>query len=113
MFEHKKEKLLPAVKFYVRMLEYIGYAMLLVSFSLLIGTMGYCYFAQLNWVDGFYNAAMILTGMGPVANLTTNEAKLFASFYAIYSGVAFLTTVAVVLAPVGHRMLHALNLDEE
>ena len=74
---------------------------------------GYCYFGEVSIVDGFYNASMILTGMGPVTPMQTNAAKIFASLYALFSGIAFLTTAAVLLAPAIHRVLHLLNLDVE
>ena len=68
---------------------------------------------NLGWIDALLNASMILTGMGPVNEAQTNGAKLFASFYAIYSGVAFLTCVAVLFGPVLHRFLHRFHLDIE
>lgn len=86
---------------------------LVLLFSSLIGTLGYRYFFSLGWVDSFYNASMILTGMGPVNAAPSAAAKIFASFYAIYSGVAFLTCVAIVLSPVVHRFLHKFHLDIE
>ena len=86
-------------------------SLLLLVFSLLIGVVGYMYFFNLNWIDGLLNASMILTGMGPVDVAITDGAKLFASFYALYSGVAFLTSVAVIFAPVLHRFLHRFHLD--
>ena len=88
-------------------------AMLMVFVSLLIGVIGYCYFFGVGWIDGLLNASMILTGMGPIDPAPTDAAKLFASFYAIYSGVAFLTSIAVFLGPVVHRFLHKLRLDIE
>lgn len=82
-------------------------------FSLLIGVLGYHYYFILTWTDSLYNASMILTGMGPV-NLAPNDAaKIFASFYAIYSGVAFLTGVAIIFSPIAHRFLHKFKLDVE
>lgn len=88
-----------------------GIVVLIVS--LLIGVIGYHSFFSLNWIDSLYNASMILTGMGPVDKAPGNGAKLFASFYAIYSGVAFLSVVAIVLSPVVHRFLHKFRLDIE
>lgn len=88
-------------------------AFTILLFSLLIGTFGYMYWFQLPWVDGFYNASMILAGMGPVDTAMNDGGKLFASFYAIYSGVAFLSTAAVLMAPVLHRFLHKFRLDVE
>ena len=78
-----------------------------------IGMVGYHYVAHLNGMDAFYNAAMILTGMGPVAPMETNAAKLFSGGYALFSGVIFLTTVAVLFAPLIHRFLHRMHLDED
>ncbi|HXU12582.1 MAG TPA: hypothetical protein VN898_11500 [Candidatus Binatia bacterium] len=83
----------------------------LVSGSLALGVLGYHLLAGLSWIDALVNASMILTGMGPVNEMTTVGAKLFASFYALFSGVAFLTIVAVLLAPAVHRFLHRFHLD--
>lgn len=85
----------------------------ILSFSLALGMAGYHRYFELNWIDSLYNASMILTGMGPVDKAINNEGKLFASFYAVYSGVAFLTSVAVILSPILHRFLHKLKLDVE
>lgn len=71
------------------------------------------YFFNLGFVDGLYNASMILTGMGPVDKPLNNAGKVFASFYALYSGVAFLTSVAVLFSPIVHRFLHKFRLDIE
>lgn len=79
--------------------------------SLALGVLGYHALAGLSWLDALVNASMILTGMGPVNEMTTVGAKLFASFYALFSGVAFLTIVAVLLAPAVHRFLHRFHLD--
>ena len=76
-----------------------------------MGMLGYHFLARLTWLDALVNASMILTGMGPVDQMTTVGAKLFASFYALFSGVAFLTIVAVLLAPAVHRFLHRFHLD--
>lgn len=86
---------------------------IILVFSLGLGIYGYHRYFELSWVDSLYNASMILTGMGPVDKAPNNAGKIFASFYAIYSGVAFLTSVAVVLGPVLHRFLHKLKLDVE
>lgn len=113
MFEHHKKRLLPYPLFLLRVARYLLYASLLIVFSVGIGTWGYHYFADISWIDGFYNASMILTGMGPVAELKTFGAKMFASLYALYSGIAFLTIVAVFFAPIVHRFLHKLHVDEQ
>jgi hypothetical protein len=83
----------------------------LIVVSLAIGVVGYHVTAGLGWIDALLNAAMILTGMGPVDELRTDGAKLFASFYALFSGVAFLTIVAVLMAPLVHRFLHRFHLE--
>lgn len=84
-----------------------------ISFSLVIGMIGYHHFFKLSWVDSLYNASMILTGMGPVDRADNDGGKIFASIYAIYSGVTFLTSVAIILSPVVHRFFHKLKLDVE
>ena len=78
-----------------------------------IGVLGYHYFNELSWLDSLLNASMILTGMGPIDAMKNDGAKWFASIYAIFSGVAFLSTVAVFLSPIVHRFLHRLHLDED
>ena len=87
--------------------------MAVLFFSIIIGMIGYHHYFDLGWVDSLYNASMILTGMGPVDKAISNSGKIFASFYAIYSGVAFLTSVAVILSPVVHRFLHKFKIDVE
>lgn len=108
-----KKKLLSKEEYRRRLIKSSFLSLLLLVFSLLIGVVGYMYFFNLNWIDGLLNASMILTGMGPVDVAITDGAKLFASFYALYSGVAFLTSVAVIFAPVLHRFLHRFHLDLE
>ena len=83
----------------------------LIVGSLAIGVIGYHVTAGLGWIDSLLNASMILTGMGPVDELHTDGAKIFASLYAIFSGVAFLTIVAVLMAPLVHRFLHRFHLE--
>ena len=83
----------------------------LIGVSLGIGAVGYRLTAGLPWVDALLNAAMILTGMGPVSPMTSDAAKLFATGYALFSGVAFLTAVSVLFAPAAHRFLHRFHLD--
>jgi hypothetical protein len=105
---------LPQVKHFVSALtRNVIAALIILIFSLAIGITGYMYFFNLHWIDALYNASMILTGMGPVDKPLSTAGKLFASVYAIYSGVAFLTSVAVIFAPVFHRFLHKFRLDVE
>ncbi len=112
MFEHYAKPILPRHLFLIRVLRYSGFTILLLSLSLGIGVAGYHYWNDLSWLDSLLNASMILTGMGPVDSMKNDEAKWFASLYAIFSGVAFLTTVAVFMSPLVHRFLHKHHLDE-
>lgn len=108
-----KKKLPPVEVYRKRVLKSAFLSFAFITFSLLLGIAGYMYFFHVGWIDALLNASMILTGMGPVDKAVTNDAKIFASFYAIYSGVAFLTSVAVLLGPVVHRFLHRFHLDIE
>jgi hypothetical protein len=112
-FEHKRKALQPYPKFLVRLSLYFFIALLLVSLSSLIGSIGYHFFGKLTWIDAFYNACMILTGMGPVAEMQTGPAKIFSSFFALYSGIAFLSTIVIFLAPIIHRFMHIFHLEEQ
>jgi hypothetical protein len=112
-FEHKGKALQPYSRFLVRLSAYFIIALLLVLFSVLIGCLGYHFSGNLTWMDAFYNACMILTGMGPVAEMPTRAAKLFSSFYALYSGIAFLSTIVIFLAPIIHRFMHMFHLEEQ
>ncbi len=107
------KKLLKQKQFVNQILKFVLLAFIVIAISLFIGIFGYMYFFRLGFVDGLYNASMILTGMGPVDKPLNNAGKIFGSFYAIYSGVAFLTSVAVLLSPIVHRFLHKFKLDIE
>jgi len=111
MFEHKKDQLLPRPVYFRRLLRHaaLGVGMMLACLGL--GMLGYHHYEHLSWIDAYANAAMILSGMGPLASPVTTGGKLFAGTYAIFSGVAFLTTVGVLLAPVVHRSLHKFHLE--
>ncbi len=113
MFEHRSKPLLPRRQFYARLARNAAAALLLVAFALGIGMVGYRAFEPMSWVDAFVNAAMILSGMGPVSSLQTDGGKIFAGCYALFSGLAFLTSLGVVFAPVFHRFLHKFHLEEE
>lgn len=113
MFERKTQDLISRSKFYSRQLRFSLYACILLCFSLAIGVVGYMTFAELPLVDAVLNASMILTGMGPVNTMATNGSKWFASIYAIYSGVAFLSIIGIFIAPIVHRFLHKVHLEDE
>ena len=110
MYEHHTEPLASADVF-VRRLVLNGFiGLLLLAFSLAFGILGYHFLEDLSWIDSLLNASMILGGMGPVNPLQTNAGKIFASFYAIYSGVVLLASVGVLAAPIFHRFLHHFHL---
>ena len=111
MFEHHRQPLLPRRAFLRRLGRFAGAALLLVAVSWLIGILGYCLFEGMTWIDAVLNAAMILGGMGPVDTLETDGGKLFASFYALFSGIVFLVSVGVLIAPLLHRLLHQFHLE--
>ena len=110
-FEHYSKPLSSRKEFLSRELTYCGFSLLILVVSIGIGTVGYHIFGKLTLIDAFLNASMILTGMGPVDKPETIAGKLFASFYALFSGVAFLTFVGVLFAPVYHRFLHKFHLE--
>lgn len=99
--------------FYQRIGKNLLYAFIVMLFCLLIGVTGYHYIADLSWIDSIHNGAMILSGMGPVAEIKNTSGKLFSSAYAIFSGVAFITNIGLLFAPVAHRIIHKLNLSDE
>ena len=109
--EHRNQKVVSFPRFLVRMLRYAAFSLLLIIISVFAGTVGYHYFGQLNWLDSFHMSCLILTGMGPVMEMKTAEAKMFDSFFALYSGVAFLSITAVFFAPIVHRVLHILHVE--
>jgi len=113
MYEHRTEPLLSRRAFLRRLGRHAVASGGLILGSLALGAAGYRLTAGLSWLDAVLNAAMILTGMGPVTPLHEVSAKLFATFYALYSGVAFLGIVGVLVAPVAHRILHRFHLEED
>ncbi len=102
----------PGRPFYHRFLIALGLASALIAISLGLGILGYHFFAGLGWVDALLNASMILTGMGPVNTLNTDGAKLFASAYALFSGVVFITATGILLSPMFHRVLRKFHLEQ-
>lgn len=113
MFEHHKQPLITPHEFIIRQLIYLLVATAIIAGSLVLGMAGYHFLENLSWIDALVNAAMLLGGMGPVNTLHTNAGKLFASFYALYSGIVFLVSVGVILAPLYHRFLHRFHLEVE
>lgn len=109
MFEHHKQPLISRQAFIQRVGRSAAAALLLVTVSWLIGILGYHLFEGMPWLDSTLNAAMILGGMGPVNQLHTDAGKLFASFYALFSGIIFLISMGVFLAPIIHRFMHQFH----
>ena len=113
MFEPRHHKLASTATFVRRLLFSLAFVIMLSAVALSIGVLGYHYLGQLGWIDALLNASMILGGMGPVDALHTDAAKIFASLYALFSGVVFIGVMAILLAPVVHRGLHLFHLDEK
>jgi hypothetical protein len=109
-YESRHEALLPRRAFVRRVARNFAVAFALVIASLLVGMAGYHYLESLAWLDAFANAAMILSGMGPLGQLQTPGGKLFAGLYALYSGLAVIVATGILLAPVVHRMLHQFHV---
>jgi hypothetical protein len=113
IYEHKSEPLLPLRLFARRLLVHAAAGLLVIALSLGLGVLGYHHFEHFSWIDSLVNASMILGGMGPVSVLQTAGGKIFASCYALFSGVIFLVVVGVMIAPAAHRVLHRLHLESE
>ena len=113
MYEHHTKPLLPRKVYYQRVLRHSALGLAVIVISLGIGMLGYHHLEHLPWVDAFLNAAMILSGMGPVAALQTEAGKIFAGCYAIYSGIALISILGIIFAPVIHRFLHKFHLEDE
>jgi len=113
MFERKHQNLAPVQVFIKRLVTCIGIAVLLIVFALFIGVAGYHWIAGFSWIDSLLNASMILGGMGPVDLLTSTGAKVFASLYALFSGLVFIAVLGIVFSPIVHRMLHKFHVADE
>jgi hypothetical protein len=113
MYEHTTKPLLPRHHFVRRMLLHWLFASVIVFVSLGIGIAGYCITEGLSFIDALLNASMLLGGMGPVNEMHTNAGKVFASMYALFSGMLFLVVAGIVIAPIAHRMLHWMRLEKD
>jgi hypothetical protein len=111
-FERRHESLLPRRVFFFRFARHAGVSMAILGIALGIGIVGYHAFAKLSWLDSLLNSSMLLGGMGPVSELHTAPAKWFASFYALFSGLVFISVASVLLAPIVHRFLHRFHLED-
>jgi hypothetical protein len=112
MFERRHEPLLPLRAFFWRVARSLALSLAIVAFALGAGVLGYHYVAEFAWVDSLLNASMILSGMGPVGDFRNDAGKVFASFYALFSGLAFITVAGIIVTPVAHRLLHWFHIEE-
>lgn len=113
MYERRTQPLLSRRVFYARLSRSVTLGSTIILGSLCIGMAGYHYFEKLPWLDAFTNASMILSGMGPLAPIQTNAGKFFAGCYALFSGIAFISSIGVVFAPIYHRFLHKFHLESK
>ena len=115
MYENKNEPIATKRVFLTRLIGSFLTTLGVIVVSLGFGTWGYHFFGEMSWIDSLLNASMILTGMGPVTPLTTVSGKLFAVAYCLFSGIVFLSLMAIILAPIYHRFLHSFHLagDDE
>src|SRR5262245_58815827 len=112
MYERRHQRLAPLSVFVKRIFASLGIAVLLIAIVLLIGISGYHWLAGFGWVDSLLEASMILGGMGPVNPLATDGAKIFASLYALFSGLVFIGVMGIVLSPIAHRLLHKFHIEK-
>jgi hypothetical protein len=110
-FEHRRQKVASRMSFAVRMARAIGIWLALTAGGLVIGMAGYASTEGMGWADSFVNAAMILSGMGPVGELHSTAGKIFAGCYAILSGLIIVIATGFVLAPIFHRVLHHFHVE--
>jgi hypothetical protein len=113
MYEHRSHPLLPWPKFLRRVGRHLAMALIVIGVALGVGVVGYHWLGGLGWIDSLLNASMILGGMGPVDPLKSDVAKIFASLYALFSGLAFIGIAGLMLAPFAHRLLHRVHLEEK
>lgn len=113
MYEHRTAPLLSRHAFRRRLIRHAAYALLLLLSSMILGVIGFSSLAQQSLVDAILNSGMLLGGMGPVGEIRSTPGKLFATFYALYAGLAFLGIGTIVIAPIFHRLLHTFHLEEQ
>lgn len=111
-YEHKSEPVASTKVFMGRVYRNMIVATLILTLCLIVGIVGYRYAGPMSWIDALHNASMILSGMGPVAEVKTTIGKIFSSFYALFSGVAFITNIGVLIAPIAHRFFHKLHAED-
>ena len=111
----RKERARSMTIFIRKFLSYLGLSALFICLGLLVGIIGYHWAADLSWLDALVEASMILSGMGPISPLTTTSAKVFASLYALFSGLIFVLAMGIVLSPLVYSLLSQfqVNLKQE
>ena len=112
-YEHRTQQPLPRRHFINRLAVHAIIGGVVISVSIVLGMIGYHYFAGFSWVDSFLNASMLLGGMGPVGELPNDSSKVFASLFALYSGLVLILLAGLMLAPVFHRVLHHFHWEEQ
>lgn len=112
-YEHRNDQLAPRSVFIKRVIAALAVALALILVALIIGLAGYHFIAGFNWLDSLLEASMILGGMGPIKELPTDAAKVFASIYALFSGLIFIGVMGIVLGPLVHRIMHKFHVDEK
>jgi hypothetical protein len=113
LFERRHDQLAPMPVFVKRIIASLAIALCLIIVALFIGICGYHFLAGFNWIDSLLEASMILGGMGPVNQLPTDAAKVFASVYALFSGLILIALMGIILSPVVHRIMHKFHVDEK
>ena len=113
MYEHYSQPLISTNAYLRRQVFHFFAAATMIAGSLFIGMAGYHWLEGLSWIDSLVNASMLLGGMGPVNGIQTASGKMFASFYALYSGIIFLVVIGVMFAPAFHRFLHKFHFEED
>jgi hypothetical protein len=112
MFETRRQRVIPARHFAHRIALSVALSGAMAAIALVVGVAGFHFIADISWIDALHNSSMILGGMGPVAEMKTDAAKLFSSAYALFCGLVFIGVVAVVLTPIMHRVLHKFHMDD-
>ena len=113
MYEPRKQKPLPSGAFISRLMVHLVAAIGLLAVSLGMGMLGYMGLEGLSSMDAFLNAAMLLGGMGPVTVPVTTGGKLFAGLFALYAGLVFIISAALIFTPIAHRILHKFHWDSQ
>lgn len=113
MYEHRSHPLISKAAFRQRVWSHATHGLSILAVALGIGVAGYHFLGGLDWIDALLNASMILGGMGPIDPLHQTSAKLFASFYALFSGIVFIGIASVLIAPFAHRLLHRFHLENK